>query len=130
MTTNFTFSERNAFGDDPEGMKWLDKMCREYIQVRPYLSLDMYPLTDADVSLYSWCAAQYHDPVSDSGVVLVYKREKSPFTDATFTLGGICPEKSYSIQDADGENNGASIKDGVLSLHIEGKRVAKVFFYK
>lgn len=132
MTTNFTFSEKNTFGDDPEGMKWLDKMCREYIQVRPYLSLDMYPLTDADVSLYSWCAAQYHDPVSDSGVVLVYKRERSPFTDATFTLGGITEGKTYTVEDADGECNdsSASIVDNKLSLHIEGGRVAKVYFYK
>ena len=133
MTTNFTYSERNSFGDDPDAMEWLSKMCREYLRVRPYLSKDMYPLTDIDASLYTWNAAQYHDTVSNSGVILVYKRENSPYTSAAFKLRGLMPNCSYVIEDADGGEISCCAEslmlDG-LKLNIDGGRVAKVYFYK
>lgn len=133
LTTNFTFSERNTFGDDPEKIEWLRGMCEEYLRVRPYLSKDIYPLTQPSAVKDIWCAAQYHDSDTDSGIILAFRRENSPYETASFDLKGISPHKNYTFTEADGESftvSGSSlIKEG-LSLTIKSRRTSKLYFYK
>ena len=133
MTTNFTFSEKNAFGGDAESMAWLHRMCDEYVRVRPYLSKDVYPLTTPSAALDTWSALQYHDAETDAGVIQVFRRERSPYETATFALFGLDPSASYVFEDADGGTftaDGRELTERGLRLRIEEKRVAKVYFYK
>lgn len=132
LTTNFTFSEKNTFGDDPEKIKWLRKMCEEYLRVRPYLSRDIYPLTSPDAAKDIWSAIQYHDPESDSGVILAFRRENAPYSLAEFSLSGISAENSYIFEDADGDSfvlRGKELTDSGFALTIKEKRASKLIFY-
>lgn len=132
MSTNFTFSERNSFGDDPEKIAWFRQMCEEYLRVRPYLSCDVYPLTSPDAAKDIWSAIQYHDPESDSGVILAFRRENAPYSQAEFSLSGISAEKEYIFEDVDGETeliSGKELTENGFSLTIKEKRASKLIFY-
>jgi hypothetical protein len=132
MSTNFTFSERNSFGDDPEKIAWLRQMCEEYLRVRPYLSCDVYPLTSPDAAKDIWSAIQYHDIESDSGVILAFRRENAPYSQAEFSLSGISAEKEYIFEDVDGETeliSGKKLTENGFSLTIKEKRASKLIFY-
>lgn len=132
MSTNFTFSEKNTFGDDPEKISWLRAMCEEYLRVRPYLSCDIYPLTSPDDAKDIWSAIQYHDPESNSGVILAFRRENSPYRHADFLLKGISAEQNYIFEDADGGSftlSGKELKENGLPLTIAEKRASTLLFY-
>ena len=129
LTTNYTFSERNEFGDDREAIEWIDAMSREYLRVRPYLFKDIYPLTIPGAKSDTWCAVQYHDTESDSGVLQAFRRENSPYRTADFTLRGLKADKEYLFEDADtGET--FTLGSCEFSAVIENKRQAKLWFYK
>ncbi len=129
LTTNYTFSERNEFGDNPEAIKWIDGMAREYLRVRPYLYKDIYPLTTPGAKSDTWSAVQYHDTESDSGVLQVFRRESSPYRCADFTLRGLKCAKEYLFEDADtGET--FTVSSPEFSAVIENKRQAKLWFYR
>ena len=104
-------------------------MSKEYLKVRPYLYKDIYPLTTPGAKSDVWSAVQYHDAESDSGVLQVFRREKSPYRTADFTLGGLTEGKEYVFEDADtGEK--FTLTGRELSIVIENKRQAKLWFYK
>lgn len=60
LTTNFAFSERDAFGVETGQLAWIAKFGAEYLRVRPYLTEDFYPLTSGVSGDDAWCAVQYH----------------------------------------------------------------------
>ena len=133
LTTNFTFSEKNSFGDDPEAIEWLKQMCDEYVRVRRYLVEDVYPLTKPSTSDDVWAAIQYHDPKTNSGILQVFRREGSPYEEATFKLCGLDATKAYTFEDADGgsfEADGKTLTSDGLRLQIQSRRTAKLYFYK
>ncbi len=132
LSANFTFLDKDPFGDDPKAMEWLHQMCREYVRARPYLFKDIYPLTTPTASLDVWCAVQYHDPESDSGVLQVFRRENAPYQTACFTLGGMDPAKDYVFEDADGGTftvSGKELTEG-LEITVKERREAKLWFYR
>ena len=133
LSTNFTFSENNTFGDNEEGMAWLHKMCREFVRVRPYLSEDIYPLTTPSADKSLWSAVMYRDGATDSGVVQVFRRENSPFNEATFPFFGADKNKTYLFEDADGGEftvTGEELSSVGLTVRVMERRAAKVFFFK
>lgn len=133
LTTNFTFSEKNSFGDDPKAMAWLKEMCDEYIRVRPYLIKDVYPLTFPTASKNVWSAIQYHDSDSDSGVIQVFRRESSPYKEASFILHGVKKDKIYTFTDSCGnttEVTGNALLTEGLSVVLTSRRSSEVIFYK
>ena len=133
MSTNFTFSERNTFGDDPKKMAWLKNMCEEYLRIRPYLSKDVYPLTLPSDTKDIWSAIQYHDTETDSGVIIAFRRENSPYKEANFPLFGLSADKNYVFEEVGGEKltgNGCELMDEGLTLTINAKRDSKVYFYR
>lgn len=132
LNTNFTFSEKNEFGKDPAQLEWLDKACREYLRVRPYLCKDIYPLTEATVSSNAWSAVQYHDPETDTGVIQIFKREGSPYVESVFSLKKIDPSKQYCFEDADGGSlalGGQDLCQNGFNVRIKESRIAKLYFY-
>ena len=134
MGTNFTFSERDTFGDDPAMMDFIRRYGEEYRQVRPYLSEDMYPLTAATHAPDAWCVTEYHRPEGDDGVLLAYRHERSPFAEGVFPLFGLAPERVYVFTDADTGDvfrgrGDALMRDGVR-LSLPMRRSAKVFFFR
>lgn len=133
LTTNFTFSERNTFGDDPEAMGWFGEMCDEYVKVRQYLSKDIYPLTKASGASDVWCAVQYHDPDTESGVLLVFRRNDAPYTECAFPLFGLLDGKTYRFTESGGETalcDGTELTNEGFTVRIAKRRDSRLYFYK
>lgn len=134
LTTNFTFSERESFGDDPQKMVWLKKQLEEYLKIRPYMSEDFYPLTQVSDRTDVWCAAQFDRPEQNDGIVQVFRRENSPYETASFGLFHIDQSANYIFTDADDEKevkvSGAELAENGFCVTLKEKRSAKIYFYK
>jgi hypothetical protein len=64
----------------------------------------------------SWAIWQYHDSASGRGVVIAFRRPKSPFATVDITLKGqVAPELAVANLD-DGETS--VIRDGRLTLGL------------
>ena len=134
LTTNYTFSERETFGDDLEKMVWLKKQLEEYLTVRPYMSEDFYPLTEVSDRKDIWCAAQFDRPEQNDGIVQIFRREKSPYQIAKFNLYNIDKTCNYIFTDADSNCeiivSGNDLYENGLTVEMKEKRSSKLFFYK
>ena len=132
LTTNYTYSQRDTFGDDEEKLAWLGSMLREYLRARPYFTEDMVPLTEHSAALDVWCATQYHRPSDGTGLLTVFRREHSPYETAKFALRFLEEDATYRIKDTDGTFDGTftgkELTEGI-SLSQE-KRSAKLYFYE
>lgn len=134
LTTNYTFSERETFGNEPEKMVWLKKQLEEYLKVRPYLSEDFYPLTEVSDRKDIWCAAQFDRPEQNDGIVQIFRRENSPYETANFSLSGVDKTANYIFTDADNQKeieiSGAELTEKGFCITLKEKRSAKIYFYK
>ena len=134
LTTNFAFSERDAFGAEAGQLAWIAKFGAEYLRVRPYLTEDFYPLTSGVSGDDAWCAVQYHRSAQGDGILQAFRRALSPYTAARFALRGLQAEKMYCFEDADtGETvclpGDALMREG-LPVEILERRTARLFFYR
>lgn len=101
LTTNFSYSERDSFGDDPEMMRWLKDRLNEYIELRPYYYGDMFPLTEISDREDVWSAVQFHRRDKGDGIVEIFRRKQSPYETAVFSLGGLDKTAVYRFTDLD-----------------------------
>ena len=134
LATGFTFNEQEAFGDEPEKLQWLTKMLKEYKRVQPYMSEDMYPLTQISDRKDVWCGWQCSRPEENDGIVMLFRREDAPYHSAVFALHGIDENSSYIFEDADNGSritvSGEQLKTEGFSVTISHKRTAKLWYYQ
>lgn len=133
LTTNYTYSEKEEFGKNKAQLEWIKKYTEEYLKIRPYFSCDFYPLTKPSAKTDEWSAVQFNRPELDDGVVQIFRRAQSPYTNASFSLKGLCADKTYIFTDADGgeefEINGSNLIADGFCINIPQKRTAKIYFY-
>lgn len=133
LTTNYSFSEREAFCDTEEKVDFIKKYTEEYLKVRPYFSEDFYPLTELSEKLDVWCAMQFNRPQKNDGIIEVFRRENAPYETACFMLRGIDESADYLFTDADGGEfrlNGKELAENGIKITVPEKRKAKIYFYK
>ena len=133
MSTNYFYSASTPLPEDPLAREWTRRMFGEYLRVRPYLFKDIYPLTVAGTAKDAWSAVQYHDPDTDTGVVQIFRRERSPYEEACLRLCGLSDAASYVFEDADtGEEalSGDALGSKGWRVRVEEARTAKVYFYR
>jgi len=134
LTTNYTFSQRETFGDDAEKMAWLKGMLEEYKTVRPFMSEDFYPLTEVNDRRDIWCAAQFDRPGQNDGIVQVFRRENSPYETAKFSLYNLDETADYVFTDADSKQEvvigGRELCQNGFGVEMNEKRSSKLYFYK
>lgn len=134
LTTNYTFSERERFGNEPEKLIWLKKHLKEYLKVRPYLSEDFYPLTEVSDRKDVWCAAQFDRPEENDGIIEIFRRENSPYEIAKFSLYNIDKTCNYIFTDADSNCeitvSGNELCENGLTVEMKEKPSSKIYFYK
>lgn len=122
------------FADDPEKIAWLKKYLNEYLQVRPFMSEDYYPLSEVSDKQDIWCASQFHRPSGNDGMVLVFRREKAPYPMAEYPLFALDGDCDYIFTDADtGDQmtySGKALTEQGLPVTIGEKRSSKLYFYK
>lgn len=132
--TAHSFSEKEAFGDEPEKMQWMKQMLEEYLKVRPLMEEDFYPLTQVTDRTDTWTAAQFDRPSKRDGMVQVFRREQSPYESASFKLYAVDEACDYIFTDADDDSkfvvSGAELAKKGFAITIPEKRTAKLFFYK
>lgn len=133
LATNFTFSARESFGDDPEKTELLRRAFDEYLKARPYFSEDFYPLTEISDKTDVWCAFQFDRPSGKDGLMQIFRRENAPYVTACFRLGGILPTADYTFTDADDGSSftvsGSELTENGLTLTLPTPRTAKLYFY-
>lgn len=126
------FSAAEPFCDG-EKAAILRRCGEEYLAVRKYFSGDVHFLTKPSADESAWCAVQWHRHGQGDGMIQLFVREKSVYSEAVFALKNIKKEKDYVFIDMDGGEftaNGAELLRSGLMLHIEEKRKAKIFIYK
>ena len=132
--TGYAFSEREAFGDDPEKMAWLRKYLNKYLKVRPLMEEDFYPLTEVNDCLDTWSAAQFDRPSHKDGVLQFFRRDKSPYATANFIFNAVKREAEYTFTDADTDAcftmSGEELIQNGLTVTLPEKRSSKLLFYK
>ena len=134
LVSNATFSANEDYCATLEEAQGFKRFLNEYLRVRPYLSEDIYPLTEPNIHDDNWSAVQYHRPENNDGIIQVFRRDKSPYVDSIFFLHGIDPEKTYTFSDGDnalstdipGKN---LIEDGFF-VRIAKTHTSKIFFYR
>ena len=107
---------------------WAKEVTDEYRRIRKYFSEDFYNHGSSDFDDTSWAIWQYHDEKSNSGVVLAFRRENSPFESAEITLKGITDGTEYAAQTTtegavqiDGKNMKITLPKKYSSMIIEYK---------
>ena len=117
-----------------EDLVWAKKISDEYLRIRPYLDCDFYPLENSGYSSSGWVAWQYDDPEKGEGVIMAFRRMNSTCTKAEFSLGGICADCMYEIEDLDtGDTttvSGMEILEKGLEVVISERRSSKVLVYR
>jgi len=115
-------------------LPWLKKMLGELNQVRDCFAGDFSPLLSFTLAEDAWAAWQFDRPDLGTGAVLVFRRPKSPFVEASLRLQGLEPEAVYESLDADsGAVVTAAGKEWMeegLRVEIPNKPAAKLFMYK
>ena len=132
LSTTYSYSADEHFGDNPEEACWLKERCEEYLRIRPYFDGDIYHLTEPQRNTTAWCVTQWHRPETGDGMLQVFKREESPYPSASLNMRKINVSATYRFTDLDGESfevSGKELSEKGLTLHIPEKRVAKIYLY-
>lgn len=133
MTTAFWSYEFLEF-EESQPLNWVRKTFAEYKRARPYFSCDYYPLTTVSSNSGTWCAWQFHDPETNSGIIQAFRRADSPMKTAEFALDGLRKHCDYSFEDADSGVelllNSDELAEKGLEITIEEKRSSRLLFYK
>ena len=133
LSTTYAYSDTEHFGADPADVEWLRARFEEMHLVRPYFMGDLYHLTAPIKDSTAWCAMQWDRPQQGDGMVQVFRRKKSPYSEAFLELRKIDPTKTYHFRDLDGGDfhvSGRELAEKGLCLHIPEKRTAKIYFYE
>ena len=102
------------------------KVTDDYRAIRKYLSKDFYNHGSATIDDTAWAIWQYHDPDTNEGVVLAFRRENAPFDRVDIPLcamGG----KTYRFTELD---SGSTFSGGgILPIHLPHKRSSAIILY-
>ncbi|MCX7935740.1 MAG: GH36 C-terminal domain-containing protein, partial [Planctomycetota bacterium] len=79
-------------------------------------------------------AYQMHRPDLEKGLVMVFRRRESPYTEATYRLRGLRPGATYLVEDADSGRKqrwrGADLLEKGLPVAISRPHESRLFFYE
>lgn len=114
-----------AMGEDD--FKWLKDVTDEYLSIRRYFSCDFYNHASSVFDESAWCVWQYHDADTNAGIVMAFRRCKSPFDNLTVRLKGLS-DGEYTVRNLNDESV-HTITD-TLKISLPEKRSSVIFEYK
>ena len=112
---------------DEGDFKWAVKSLNEYKRISRYFSGDFYNHGSSDFDKTSWAIWQYHDPDSDSGIVMAFRRAESPFESVNIALKG-CLKSGYTFENFDTEEVFTGSTE--LKLVLPEKRTSTIIYYR
>ena len=78
------------------------------------------------------CMVRMHRPSDDSGIVVAFRRPKSPDNSITVKLSGLNPEKTYAVTNFDNNivlsKTGKELMSGFV-LNVESERESLLLHY-
>jgi alpha-galactosidase len=90
-----------AFGEDCRGAAYprdlLGQAIAEGKRIRPYWFGNFYPLSEPTLDPAAWCVLQYHRPAESDGIVVCFRRERSPYAAFDCQLREIDSAADYEI---------------------------------
>ncbi len=129
---NWWWTEDDSVEYTPK-MDILKKAIREYKEIRHLFGCDFYPLTPYDRSKENWCVWQYNSQEDSEGVVIAFRREKSPVNSMKIQLNGLSNDDYVFTNYDTNENftaNGEELMKNGLEICLQDKRSSTVFVYK
>ena len=130
-------------------MKELKNVCDEYKEIRKYYFGDFYNLIMPWVTEGSWGIGQENRTTPDEtvwacwqfnrkekgdGMILAFRRKKSPYEVCNVSLHDLDPNANYEFSDKDtGEKfikSGCELMSGGLSLSIENTEESKLLIFR
>jgi len=95
------FNAGIAFGEDVRPADYprdqLKQAIAEGKRIRKYFFGNFYPLNDVTTSPEDWCVMQYHRTAERDGMVLAFRRHRSPYSSYDFDLKEIEPKAKYEV---------------------------------
>lgn len=89
-------------------IKWLADIIEEYKSIRKYFVCHFHSFGSDKYDKSSWVIWQYHDSKNDEGIVMAFRREKSPNDSARITLKELSGNyKFYNVDTKETFENGA-----------------------
>lgn len=111
---------------------WFKKVFDTAIRMRPFFMGDFHQLTDeTSAGNDVWCAWQCDRPDLNSGFAIFFRRGAATETSRAFTLGGIDPNSSYSVDVYGGSKDnvkGAELQNRTVKL--EPRSFQLIFYQK
>jgi len=98
----------NHSGDGPTGalpadfpFDWARRTLEQFVSIRDFYLGDYYPLTSYSQSQDQWMAYQLDRPDKNQGLVVVLRRQNSPFESARFPLQSLNTAANYTVTNLD-----------------------------
>lgn len=106
----------------------------EQAKARPFFYGDFYPLLSYSLADDVWCAWQWDRPDLGAGLVLLFRRQRSPFPRMEVSLQGLDPEARYEVRDEDTgaveERTGSQLAQAGLVAEIPDRPGSRLWWYK
>ena len=123
-----------SFENAEVDFEWARRFFGEYVEIRRYFGEDFYALIPNSRENTSWNAQQYHDPEDQSGIILAFRRARSPFSVLHSKPKGFLPDAVYEFTDRDtGETftcTGRELLENGLDLCINETRKSMLLQYR
>ena len=117
-----------------EPLDWARKYFNEYLSVRDLLEKDFYPLLPPSKENTGWSVSQYYDYDNHRGMILAFRRARSPFATAHIYPKDFELYAPYEFIDADtGERfelSGVDINRDGMDLNIPNQRQSLLLIYR
>ena len=110
-----------------DDFQWAKIVTDEYRKIRSYFSKDFYNHGSSVFDETAWTIWQYHDPETQSGIVMAFRRCESPFEQVTIKLKGLIGGKKYKYNSINcGDYNEAG---DTLTINLPEKRSSIIMEY-
>ena len=128
-----------AFCEDCRAKDYPRELLRGAIEeakrLRPYYFGDFYTLSRPTASPADWCVLQYHRPEEQDGMVLAFRRHRSPYVEFACKLRGIDPAANYEVATSRGYDRTPPVRMpgselGKLSIRVDACPGSAVVEYK
>ena len=104
------------------------KVCDEYLRIRKYFSRDFHNHGSVSEDPSAWAVWQYHDPETNEGVVLAFRRAESPCDRVQVPLKGL-PEGAQVVAEHLDTGAKTAVK-GDLEIVLGNRRSSAVVLYR
>jgi alpha-galactosidase len=90
-----------VFGEDVRPRNYPRELLKQAIaegqRIRKYWLGDFYAISEADTDASKWVVLQYHRPAEQDGIVVAFRRHRSPYSSFDCQLRGIDADKPYQV---------------------------------